>query len=48
MGRKYSKDIIAKMAAKKLEKSTQVKKKSKFQERLEAMQKMQQERLKKK
>ena len=31
------------MAAKKANNSTQVKKKSKFQERLEAMQKMQQE-----
>jgi len=35
--------LKAKMAARKLEKSTTVKKKSKFQERLEAMQKMQQE-----
>ena len=35
--------LKAKMAAKKLEKSTQVKKKSKFQERLEQMQKLQQE-----
>ena len=35
--------LKAKMAAKKSNKSTQVKKKSKFQERLEAMQKMQQE-----
>jgi len=35
--------LKAKMAAKKLEKSTTVKKKSKFQERLEAMQKMQQD-----
>ena len=37
-----------KMAAKKIKASTTPKKKSKFQERLEAMQKMQQERLKKK
>ena len=35
--------LKAKMAAKKLEKSTTVKKKSKFQERLEQMQKLQQE-----
>lgn len=35
--------LKTKMAARKLEKSTTVKKKSKFQERLEAMQKMQQE-----
>jgi YidC/Oxa1 family membrane protein insertase len=35
--------LKAKMASKKANNSTQVKKKSKFQERLEAMQKMQQE-----
>ncbi len=37
--------LKAKMAARKVEKSTKVKKKSKFQERLENMQKMQQEQL---